>query len=358
MNPKISFYRNINGGVTKRLESPDYNYIMSLATGVFARWGKTREDDPEYSPFGPEILDIEVSTVCHGSKSGPCKFCYKSNGPIGKNMSFETFKTIFDKMPKTLTQIAFGIGDIDANYDLWKMMRYCRDHTIVPNLTINGSRMTPHFYDLIASNCGACAVSLYDYDTCYNAVKELTDRGMKQVNIHCLLSEETFEKCKKVLKDRLIDPRLQNMKSIVFMWLKPKGNRNDLHQLSSISKLKELVDFAFENEISIGFDSCSSPNFLKTIKDNQNFKQIEQSVEPCESTLFSSYINVDGDFFPCSFAEKTKGWEDGISVVNSFDFNQDVWFNPRVVEFRNKLIANKDENKCRTCQLYDLCVKN
>lgn len=283
--------------------------------------------------------------------------CYKSNGPEGKNMSFETFKTIFDKMPKTLTQTAFGIGDISANYDLWKMMRYCRDRAVVPNLTINGSRMTPHFYDLIASNCGACAVSLYDYDTCYNAVKELTDRGMKQVNIHCLLSEETFEKCKQVLRDRLTDPRLKDMKAIIYMWLKPKGDRNRLHQLSSLSKLKELVDFALENEISIGFDSCSSPNFLKTIKDNPSFKQIEQSVEPCESTLFSSYISVSGSFFPCSFAEKTPGWEEGIDVVNCNDFNQDVWFNPRVVEFRDKLIANKDENRCRTCQLYDLCLK-
>ena len=30
-------------------------------------------------------------------------------------MSFETFQQIFHKMPRNLTQIAFGIGDIDGN---------------------------------------------------------------------------------------------------------------------------------------------------------------------------------------------------------------------------------------------------
>jgi hypothetical protein len=211
--PIIRYYRNLNGHLVKILESPEYNYAFSLGIGRLMRWGITKEMDPEYCKYGPEILDIEISTKC----SKACPWCYKSNTAIGKNMSFDTFKHIFDIIPQTLTQIAFGIGDIDANPDLWLMMRYCRDHLVIPNLTINGERMTPQYYDLIASNCGACAVSLYDYDTCYNAVKELTDRRMTQTNIHCLLSEETFEKCKKVLQDRLTDPRLAKMNAIVFL---------------------------------------------------------------------------------------------------------------------------------------------
>lgn len=50
--------------------------------------GKTKEEDPEYAPF-PEILDIEVSTICNGipNVSGiesPCAFCYKSNTKHGR----------------------------------------------------------------------------------------------------------------------------------------------------------------------------------------------------------------------------------------------------------------------------------
>jgi MoaA/NifB/PqqE/SkfB family radical SAM enzyme len=82
------------------------------------RWGKTKEDDPNYSEFGPEIVDIEISEVCtHG-----CTFCYKSNIKVGRNMSLDTYKEVLKKLPKTVTQIAFGIGDIDGNPDLFPIL--------------------------------------------------------------------------------------------------------------------------------------------------------------------------------------------------------------------------------------------
>jgi len=358
--PIIRYYRNLNGHLVKHLQSPEYNYAFSLGVGRLMRWGLTKDMDPEFCKYGPEILDIEVSTICHGVKMPdgnyqPCRFCYKSNTSIGKNMSFETFKYIFDIIPQTLTQIAFGIGSIDANKDLWRMMRYCRDHLVIPNLTINGERMTPQYYDLIASNCGACAVSLYDKNTCYSAVKNLTDRGMTQVNIHCLLAEETFHKCKCVMQDRLDDPRLAKLNAIVFLWLKPRGDRNTYHQLSSMDKFKELINFAFEHDIKIGFDSCSSPMFLKAIEDRPDYDEIYKCVDPCESTLFSYYINVEGRGSPCSFNERPG---DGIDLTKVTDFLKDVWNHPETVRFRQRLTANKDANGCRMCPTYRLCPKS
>jgi MoaA/NifB/PqqE/SkfB family radical SAM enzyme len=345
--PIVRYYRNLNGHLVKVLESPEYNYLFSLGIGRLQRWGITHEMDPEYCKYGPEILDIEISTKC----SKACPWCYKSNGPVGKNMSFATFKHILDIMPQTLTQIAFGIGDIDANPELWQMMRYCRDHLIIPNLTINGERMNPQYYDLIASNCGACAVSLYDYDTCYNAVKNLTDRRMTQVNIHCLLSDETFDKCKKVLQDKLSDPRLAKLNAVVFLWLKPKGDRNTLHQLSSMDKFKELINFAFENDIKIGFDSCSSPVFLDAIEDRPDYDDMERCVDACESTLFSYYINTDGLGYPCSFSEIPN---EGIDLKKAKNFIKDVWNNPKTVAFREALKLTKNIKNCRMCPIYKL----
>ena len=124
-------------------KSEDYNWIFNNQNGEFCRWGKTKEDDPEFSPIGPEILDLEISTICNGIDDKPCLHCYKSNNEFGKYMSFETFKIIFSKMNKNLTQIAFGIGNIDANPDMWKIFQYCRDNNVIPNVTINGARMTP-----------------------------------------------------------------------------------------------------------------------------------------------------------------------------------------------------------------------
>ncbi len=62
----------------KIVSSENYNYIFDRETGFFARWGRTKDDDPIYSPFGPEILDIEISEICNMG----CTFCFPSETKI------------------------------------------------------------------------------------------------------------------------------------------------------------------------------------------------------------------------------------------------------------------------------------
>ena len=346
----------ITKDVNKRVERTDifrsfsseyYNWILNEQTGAFERWGKHKEDDPLFSPFGPELVDMEISTICSGpTGTTPCKHCYKSNTSVGKNMPFETFKRIFDKLPHTVGQIAFGIGDIDGNPDLWQIMWYCRENdynpNVAPNITINGARLTDHSAGLLAEFCGAMAVSNYGADICYPAVQMMTDKGMKQVNIHQILSVETFDTCIQLMRDSKEDPRLKNLNAIVFLLLKPKGKRNNLTPLTDLNKWKELSQFAFDNNIRIGFDSCSSPWFLDAIADHPFFKRIAISVEPCESSCFSAYINVDGFFVPCSFCEDVlDGWDEGLSVLGCNDFMTDIWFNEKTVLFRKALLEKK-----------------
>ena len=74
-------------------------------------------------------------------------------------------------------------------------------------------------------------------------------------------------------------------------------------------------------------------------------------VEPCESGLFSSYINCYGKFFVCSFAEGEDEWEDGIDVLHCDNFVKDVWNNSRLIAWRKRLLDKK-----RACPIYDLSV--
>jgi hypothetical protein len=106
-------YKLAEGKDFKAVRGSDYNFNFDKRSGVFVRWGKTQanEDDPKFSPIGPEIADIEISTVCSGVGK-VCKFCYKSNTPNGENMSIDTFRKLADKFNKNLGQIAFGIGDL------------------------------------------------------------------------------------------------------------------------------------------------------------------------------------------------------------------------------------------------------
>jgi hypothetical protein len=196
---KIKIFENKN---IKWVVSETYNYMFNKNNGNFIRWGRTREDDPQYAP-APEIADIEISTVCSGvTNIGPCKFCYKGNTPVGENMSLETFKKLFSVLPKTLTQIAVGIGDLPqikyykkmeqkyktinneryeeitreeylvnkdnpnfikqyegGNPDMLDIFWHCRNNGVIPNVTINGDRLGDEMAEELSKVCGAVAVS-------------------------------------------------------------------------------------------------------------------------------------------------------------------------------------------------------
>jgi len=266
-------------------------------------------------------------------------------------MPFETFKCIVDKMP-WLLQVAIGAdSECTSNPDIWKMMAYCREKTIVPNLTV--ANINDETADNLAKYCGAVAISRYaNKNLCYDSVKRLTDRGMTQINIHILVSDNTYDMVMETLQDKLTDKRLEKLNAIVLLNLKQCG-RGEAYNTLSEEKFKGLVDFAFKNNITIGFDSCGCNKFLKVVKDYPNFKQLETVSEPCESTLFSSYVDAKGDFYPCSFCEnKSKGdldWNQGLSVVNCVDFINDIWHNPKTKLFRDNLLKNG-----RNCPMYNV----
>lgn len=349
----------------KQCISEGYNFQFNSKNGEFARWGKTVNDDPKWGML--EIFDLEISEVCHGiPKPGTdtpvvCGFCYKTNSPVGTNMSFETFKDIFNKLPRTLTQIAFGIGDIWSNPDLVKIMDYCRDNDynpgVVPNLTTNGYGLTDEWVKTLAERCGGVAVSRYEnYDVCYDAVEKLTAAGIEQVTIHQLLSVETYDQCIQAIDDCANDPRLNKLKAILFLTLKPKGKRNTNSILKDVEKYRKLVEYAIEKQVDIGFDSCSAPIFLMAMKDHPNFKNFSMMSESCESNRFSGYANAEGIYWHCSFTENQEGWK-GIDLKKINDFQKDVWMAPEVVRFRDKLLCQDNkhiDSECYLCPVFDL----
>ena len=199
--------------------------------------------------------------------------------------------------------------------------------------------------ETLLENCGFKDSEKIEFSKKYSAV-----------NIHQLLCKETIETCYQVIDDRENDPRLKNLNAIVFLLMKPKGQRNRFHQLTSLKEYKELIDFAFERNAPIGFDSCSAPSFLKAVKDHKDYNKLEMLAEPCESDCFSSYVNTDGRFFHCSFTEGEDGWN-GIDVVSCNDFMEDVWNSPEVCKFRGLLMDNAKTYGCRSCPIFNLTME-
>ena len=342
---------------TTIVSSDTYNYIFDRNTGYFMRWGSEINTSPFMSPIGPEILDIEISTIC----SYGCSFCYKNNNKSGKNMSFNTFARIIDIMNpyKNLMQVALGIGDLNANKDLIPIMNCCKSKDIVPNITINGTQLDDEYAGVtyaewLAKLCGTICVSHYNDEICFSAIQKLIDGGARSVNIHQILSNETYNDCFELLKKykENVDSRLNNISAIVFLTLKPKGNTNTLTPVKDNNRYKELIDFALDNEIPIGFDSCGAKRFLNVIKGTE-YEKLSSYVEPCEICRFSSYVNVDGEYFPCSFVEGLSGWTHGINVLNiknEDEFINKLWFNDRLSKIRHNMMNNTN----RHCLFYDI----
>jgi MoaA/NifB/PqqE/SkfB family radical SAM enzyme len=340
-------------GDVRSFVSGDVNFTFNQVTGYTETWGKTKEENPDYLVYGPMIADIEITTKCGGPRGKLCPFCYKGNTKEGKNMSFETFKTVFHKFPKTLTQIAFGAdADLTSNPDIWKIMDYCRTNGfnyVVPNVTV--ADVSDEVADKLTAVCGAVAVSRYaDKDVCYDSVKKLTDRGMKQVNIHIMISEQTYMDAIETITDIRTDPRLAGLNAIVFLSLKNKGRGKYFTKLSP-ENFNKLVYFSMMNNVGFGFDSCSCMKFLNAVKDLPNYKQLEEMAEPCESSRFSAYVNVEGNYFPCSFTEGTGEWKKGMSMIDCKDFSE-IWNSELNKKFREKCVANID--KKIACQIYNV----
>lgn len=340
----------------KQVRSDTYNYSFDKKTGRFARWGKTYEDDPSFSPIGPEILDIEISV--NGCPNGAiCKACYKNNTPgLAVNMSFDTFKSIIDKFKRTaLCQVAFGITGIQTNPDFIKMMKYCREIGVIPNFTLSGIDLTDELAKECAEVIGAVAVSVYESDksVCYDTVKKFTDLGINQCNIHCMVSQESLNFIDEVLEDIKTDSRLAKLNAIVFLGVKPKGRAKGKFSSLTTEQYEKLIIRCFDKEIPFGFDSCSAPKFEAAIKGatlELNFGEKEKYLslsESCESSVFSSYVNIIGEFFACSFCEREPIFPRGVSVLEHDNF-LDVWYSKETKEFRKKLLASEVDG-CRQC---------
>lgn len=351
-------YKVFESPCTKQVmgDNDDVHLIFNKRNGCTISWGKTLDDDVVCYP-APIIADIECTGYCTGphGTGDTCQCCYKSNTPTsGGYMTFNEFKHIIDVFPKTLTQVALGMDAcMVCNPDIWKIMEYCREKEIIPNVTL-ANVLNDDIADKLAKYCGAVAISVYDdLDISFNSIKKLTDRGMKQVNIHLLLAEEYYDRIKKVLNAVLTDDRLKKLNAVVCLSLKKKGRGVGFNRLSD-EHFNEVVNFAKDNKISLGFDSCTAYRALKCLG-----SEYSESIIACESTLESSYINYKSEYFPCSFVEGEGEWKEGISLkdITSYEeFIDKVWHNEKTETFRSKLLGTCDKNSlgCRECPYFSV----
>jgi hypothetical protein len=334
--------------VWKSVRSPSYNFRFNQKDGTFARWGRCLEDNAIFAPTCPELLDVEISiNGCTGTGKGACRWCYKGNTAVAPtNMTLATFQTILDKLPRItgvipVTQIAFGITNIKSNPDFLDILKLTRSYGIVPNFTCTGVDLEDDWLQEAAKVIGAVAVSCYqtDKELCYGTIKRFQQAGVKQTNMHLLYHQNNLPFVYEVLDD--IVQGVVKPNACILLGLKPKNRGRSMSPLDSVN-FGKLAEYAMLHKIPLGFDSCSAPKFSKWLAQNDtpNKVALEQQVEPCESGIFSLYLDVHGNAWPCSFCEDEVGITP-INMLETNDFTADVWLHPAMVAFRERNIANQ-----------------
>jgi hypothetical protein len=332
----------------KSCNGSNYNFRFYKDNGFFARWGRTKRHNPSFSPIGPEIMDIEITTKCEGVSGIPCAFCYKSNTPRGSTMPLKTFKKIFKVIPPSVCQIAFGVDShCTTNPDCWDIFHYTRDNGVIPNLTV--AEIDDETAKELAKVMGAVSVTAHeDKQICYDSVQRLATHALqtgilRQINIHVMVSKETEQLAYDVLKDSV---HMNFVNSVVLLALKQRGRGIGFTPLSQ-EEFNKLVKYAFKVGAKIGFDSCNCHKFLEAVKEHPQYESFKLVAEPCESACFSLYVDVKGNPHPCSFLEGNMVYAPPLQKV--VDFQNEVWYAPEIVKFRNRLIRRK-----RRCPEYNI----
>ena len=271
--------------------------------------------------FSGNVYDLQCDETSNFFANGLLIHnCYRDNSPDGIVMPIEKFEKII-KMLDTgiLNQVALSIGSIGAVPNLMDYFILCRHHDLVPNITFssNDPGLTDAFMEEASRYIGACAISNYNIDQTINVVqrfKKYLKSG--QVNVHQLLSNETYDNAVECVK-RYQDHRAH---AVVFLWVKPKGRASSGFYPVNLTQLGNIIKIAQSSRASIGFDTCGSVGAIEHYKSTGEYDKVKSCIERCCSTRFSIFCDEKGDFYPCSFTtgfdEVTPISIDDVSTIN------------------------------------------
>ena len=325
-------------------ETYHYAVIFDPLTGQGARsnihdaQGHDTLVEPYRGSF-PELLDIGIMGHCDHGESGLCLAsgvqCYQKGGSLHEDhLSFEQFKKIIDEAQGKTFQVALGgRGDPDQHPDIIKILAYAHHHGVTPNFTTSGYGLKKDLLPAIKQYCGAVAVSWYRNSYTLEAIRMLSEVGIK-TNIHYVLSNSSIEEA--IRRTETWDWPT-GINRIIFLLHKPIG-------FGSYDEVLRITDprvqrfFALFDDPDIanraGFDSCCVPAIL-----NLTHNIHPDCIEACEAGRFSAYISPDNKLYPCSF-EKEEQF--GVSLESTSI--EEAWESEAFTRFRSR-----QDLKCPNC---------
>ena len=285
----------------KMLRSPDINFNFSKVTGYMQTWGKTPEDDPFFSPYGPLHLDMEISDgdTCPQS----CSFC----SPAGTKINTVHGEVNIEDIREG--DIVIGMDVNDKSITLQKVEElYHREYTgdLVCIELDNGNilKLTPE-HEVFTENKGWIPVKELEMS---DTVVFLTKRKIENIttehfsgdvyNFHCLPNENYFSynmlvhNCYKANTGKKAG-NYRNMSLETFKKLYVKFPKTICQIAFGITSLDAnpdmfpIYDFCRENGVI--------PNMTISSGDNPSDEVLDKITNTCGAIAISIYANQDKD---------------------------------------------------------------
>jgi len=324
------------GKFNKIFKNKEYELLFNTKTGFEVLQGINGNEDPFVTEI-PTMLDCGIMGHCKNN----CEFCYQGNKKE-PNMKLADFKQIIDEMKYHTNQVALGgRGNPEDHENFREIVKYAREHNVVPNYTTAGNNITSEIVNITKEYVGAVAVSFYDKSFTYKALDMFIKGGCK-TNIHFIYSAKSHDIAMRILNGEdvwkgKID--LKKLNAVVFLLFKPIGKGKNLPEwIPSKDQIKEFGELIGQSktEFKIGADSCLINNIQKYANFNN---QQKISVDTCESGRMSVYITPDMKLVPCSFADHD---------INGCDIKnhkiKDVWKNAKPFQTFRKIL--KETSNC------------
>lgn len=315
-------------------------------TGYYERSGVIEDGkDTGVDPFMssmPELLDIGIMSRCVCAHKCNVDCYQKAIDRTEDNMSLENYKKIVKECSGKVFQFALGgAGDVDTHENFEEILKFTREHNIVPNFTTSGLTMTKEKAEICKKYCGAIAVSEHFSDYTERALDLLLEAGVT-TNIHYVLSNKTID----IAIDRLKNNGFKkDINAVVFLLYKPVGLAKEENMLNvkdpRVKEFFELIDKG-NYPFSCGFDSCSASGIVNFTKDINM-----DTLDYCEGARYSAYIDSQMNMMPCSFANQDSSW---FISLNEYTI-QETWNSDIFDKFRYSL-----KHSCKGCKNREFCA--
>ncbi len=302
----------------------------------------------------PNRIDVEPTTNCNLA----CVMCQRTYwNRKSRDMRIDDFIHIYDSFSKIDLIKIQGVGEPLLNKDLFKMIRYSKQHGSHVTTYTNGSLL--HLQD--------------------NAVK-LLDSGIDLIKISIDGgSKETYEKIRvKGDFDRLVAniamiSNLRNGGVFPQIELWTVGLPQNLHELNKIVDVCVMAGIETMHVQLILNTFDYNTDVSKTLNDLQlhNFQpaviQLRQAIEyakkksvqlnlfaanayslksPCPRPFHSLFVSVEGYIVPCAVISDPRT----IHLGNIFEGNlKDIWTSEEFQHFRLSLLEGNLDQGCQNC---------